>query len=1642
MESIAIIGMAGRFPGANDLVRVLGKPQERRRVHHAFFADAELELPPLSDANDAAQALVNARGVLRDAAAFDAAFFGIHPREAERMDPQQRVFLECAWEAMEHAGYDPGRCPGPVGVWAGASLNSYLLYNLCADRDYIARLLCGYQQTGPAEFLGNEKDFLATRVSYKLNLRGPSLTVQTACSTSLVAVAQACQALLAYQCDMALAGGVSISFPQRRSYPYQEGGMASADGHTRTFDADAAGVVFGDGAGCVVLKRLSDARADGDQIFAVIRGTAVNNDGAGKVSYSAPSVDGQAEVIQLAQALAGVEPGSVSYVEAHGTATPLGDPIELAGLTQAFRAGGAQGNGFCAIGSLKTNVGHLETAAGVAAIIKTALALKHRAIPPSLHFHSANPKLDLENSPFYVNTRLLPWPAGGDGTPRRAGVSSFGVGGTNAHAVLEEAPPEEPAEPSGRGAQLFVWSAKTESALDAATANLARWFREHPALDPDDAAFTLAVGRAPFACRRAVAARGLADAAGALEACEARRVCTQPKARHQPPVAFLFPGQGAQAVHMGAGLYRAEPVFREEIDRCAEGLRPWLDEVDLRTVLYPSEGDAPTAAARLAQTRYTQPALFAFGYALGKLWLSWGVRPAAMLGHSVGEYVAACLAGVFSLPDGLRLVAERARLVQDQPGGVMLAVRLPEEELLPLLAGQGAALSLAAVNSPALCVVAGAEPAVQAFEATLAARRVAARRLQTSHAFHSAMLDAVIEPFAALVRTVPLSTPQMPFVSNVTGRLVTDAEATDALYWARHLRGTVRFADGVGELLRFAPGSILLEAGPGQTLAPLARQHPAARDSQIVALSTLQENRDDAESALGALGRLWAEGVEVDWTTFHAGSRRRRVTLPTYPFERQRYWVEPVPPAAGAARGATPAPATASEPMQTAEPAPASAPPARRARIMEKIRTVLKNLSGQDQSGADPGVTFLELGFDSLFLTQVAGTFRKEFGVKVTFRQLLEDLATMDALAAHLDAILPPDVLPAPAAVSSAPPAPAPVGPSQPESWLPPVTVARETGLPASGNSVVERVIQEQLRVMAQQLETLRGGASAPVAAATPAADAAPVSAPTTGVPAMPAKVESKAFGPYRPIEKSASGGFTERQQRHLDALIAEYTARTPKSKRLTQENRAHFSDPRTVSGFRQYWKEMVYPIVTDRSAGARLWDIDGHEYVDLTMGFGTNLLGHSPGFITAALEDQLRRGVEVGPQSPLAGKVAALLCEMTGAERAAFTNTGSEAVLAAVRLARTVTGRTRIATCGGFHGINDEVLVRANVVDGERRSVPVAPGIPEHIVRDVLVVDYGTAEGLELLRAHAHELAAILIEPVQSRRPDLQPREFLHAAREIATQGGCALIFDEVITGFRCHPGGAQAYFGVPADLATWGKVMGGGMPVGALTGKAEYMDALDGGAWQYEDGSFPEVGVTFFAGTYIRHPLTMAASWAILNYLQREGPDLQRRLSERTAAMVGELNRFFADSGVPLHLENFASLFYPHFDDEIRFGSLMYFHLRAKGVHAWEGRPCFLSTAHTEADVAFIVRAFQETIREMQAGGFLPGEPRPEPAAALAPAATDSPPAGTVRRLRRPRVPPPRPCRRSRRASNRCNFRSITSATTRPRTTRTNTA
>jgi phthiocerol/phenolphthiocerol synthesis type-I polyketide synthase E len=879
---IAIIGMAGRFPGAPDLDSFWRNLREGVETIRFFTAD-ELTAAGVHPELLRRPNYVPAVPRLDDVESFDAHFFGFSAREAELLDPQHRLFLECSWQALEDSGYAAEKHGKGIGVYAGSSVNSYLtnLRGSLSQADSAGRL-----QT----LLGNDKDYLATRVSYKLGLEGPSLAVQTACSTSLVAVHLACQGLLSGECDLALAGGVSVRVPQKNGYLYAEGEIFSPDGHCRTFDAAARGTVFGSGVGVVVLKRLAEAVRDGDHVRAVIKGSAVNNDGAVKVGYTAPRAETQARVIRAAQQAAGVDAAAISYVEAHGTATPLGDPIEVAALRKAFGAAGGK-RSFCALGSVKTNLGHLETAAGIAGLIKTVLALEHRELPPSLHFNEANPAIDFAGSPFYVNVRLAGWPAG-DG-PRRAGVSSFGIGGTNAHVVLEEAPDPSPASPS-RSWQLLLLSAKTPAALAGVGRNLSRHLQGCAEGELPDVAFSLHAGRRDFEHRQIVVCEDAARAALALAGGDPGRIEAATVTPAERPLAFLFPGQGAQYAGMTRALYREEPVFREQIDLCAERLLPHLG-LDLRTVLYPAPDRMEEAALRLQETALTQPALFAVEHALAKLWMSWGFQPGGMLGHSLGEYVAACLAGVFSLDDALALVAARGRLMQELPPGAMTSVPLAEEELRPLLDRD---LAIAAVNGPALCVVSGVTTAITALEGDLRERGFECRRLRTSHAFHSRMMDPVLEAFSRKVRKVRLSPPRLPFLSNLSGTWITAEEAADPDYWVRHLRRTVRFADGLTRLFEETAG-ILLEVGPGTTLATLARRHPG-RTRQLVLSSLPQESgsQDELPCLLTAVGRLWLAGLPLDADLFYARESRRRVPLPAYPFERERYWIDPQPAAA------------------------------------------------------------------------------------------------------------------------------------------------------------------------------------------------------------------------------------------------------------------------------------------------------------------------------------------------------------------------------------------------------------------------------------------------------------------------------------------------------------------------------------------------------------------------------------------------------------------------------------------------------------------------------------------------------------------------------------------------------------------------
>lgn len=1602
MDAIAVVGMSGRFPGARS-VPEFWQNQRSGTISISRFSDAELE-----DSFDARTRgdpdFVRARGVLDDPGMFDADLFGMYAREAALTDPQHRVFLEIALEALEQAGIDPKRYPGLIGVFAGASMPTYLMHNVLTDREAAARFASTYQLDDMQTLVGSLPEALASRVAYKLDLRGPVLTLQSACSTSLLAVAQACQNLMLYQCDTALAGGVSITFPQQRGYLYQEGGMGSRDGTCRPFDAQACGTVFGSGAGVVVLKRLEDALADRDVIYAVIRGTGITNDGAGKIGFTAPSADGQAKAIAAALAQADVDPGTIGYVELHGTATPLGDPIEFDGLVRAF--GGTAKSAGCALGSAKANIGHLDAAAGVTGLIRAALCLYHGEIPPMANFTSPNPHIDLDGSPFRIERELTAWPAGTE--PRRAGVSSFGVGGTNVHVVLEEAPTPDRRE-IGEGVQILPFSARTPEALEALAGALGDHLECHADLPLADVAFTLDQGRTAREERGAVVASSTAEAARKLAGFGRRGI--RGRASEAPPVIFMFPGQGSQYSGMGANLYRTETVFREWIDRGAEALKELLG-LDIRSLLYELPATDDEQPHPIRSTVYAQPALFLTQYALARLFLSRQVRPSAMIGHSVGELVAASLSGVMSFEDGLGLIAKRAALMQDAPAGAMLAVRTSEAELSPLLGNE---LDLAAINAPGLCVAAGPFDAIEDLEQKLAAVSIDCRRLHTSHAFHSRMMDPVVDKLERFAAGIAFADPEIPYVSSVSGEWAARASSASAEYWARHCRNPVRFAEALTRAVGDAR-PILLEVGPGRALTTFAAQG-LARGSYAAAFTSLPEFAEadnDVVAFNEAVARLWTLGAESDFSCLY-GPHARRAALPPYPFQRQLHWISP--PAAQQASSLGSQVQEATLPPIHNEPDMTSSMSIqdrtnRVPRLSSELGALFEDLSGEALSPEDWGTPFIELGYDSLFLGQVATKVQRQFGVKVVFRQLLSEFPSITALAGHLDDNLPPEpeqAVPAPAAVPSAAADPGLAA----VAHLPPAMESAPAAVAGDAHGVAA-ALQAQLAAMqtviGQQLEFLRGQGGLAAAApalplqpvpvpAAPQSDAAatacqrPVETPlrTAGRPeASSASPTADRFRPFNP--KAANAPLTEKQQALMADITARYCAKMPGSMAQTERHRAYFADPRSAAGFRRDWKDMVFPVVAARSKGSKIWDVDGNEYIDLVNGYGQTAFGHAPDFVQAAVARQLEEGFAIGPQTPLAGEVARQFSQMVGLERVTFCNTGSEAVMAAMRLARCVTGREKIAVFNhDYHGQFDEVLVKSGGKAGNARAFPIAPGIPDESLANMVVLSYGSPEALDWIRGNAGDLAAVIVEPVQSRHPELLPFDFLRELRSITAASETALVFDEVVTGFRTHPGGMQAVLGIRADMATYGKVVGGGMPVGVLAGAARFMDALDGGAWHFGDDSVPEVAPTFFAGTFVRHPLVMAACKAVLDHLESEGPQLQERLADRTAGLVRRMSDLFEARGVPSRVEGYSSWFMLNLAGADKLGALFHFNMRLLGVHVLDGYPCFLTTAHSDEDIERIYEATRETIDTLQAAGILAPagweDAKPAPLAPAAP-------------------------------------------------------
>ena len=888
----AIVGMSARMPGAKDLNQYwdnLVNGVESIK----FFTPEELD-PTLDPRDTQDPNYVPARGIIEEADHFDARFFRTPPRAAEMTCPQQRIMLELAWTALEDAGIIPGKSNDTIGIWAGTYTTSYFIKNILTNPDLV-------RQTG--EFQAgvlNEKDYIATRVAHALNFTGPAINVNTACSTSLVALIEACKSLDAGHCDVALAGGASVTFPQNSGHLHQTGSIFTPDGHCRPFDADGAGTLFSDGAGVVVVKRFEDAVADNDRIYAVVNGFGINNDGGEKASFSAPSIHGQASAIAMAHAMAGVTADSIGYIEAHGTATPIGDPIEVTALRTVFESQ-TDKKQFCAIGSVKSNIGHTVAAAGVAGLIKAAMSLHHEQIPATLHYSKPNPQIDFENSPFFVCDKLTPWQR--DDSPRRAGISSFGVGGTNAHILLQEAPlPAAPTEEDSNVLPVSILpvSGKTEEALCANVNSLAEFLSQTEDCSLHQAASILQTGRDEFTWRAAVVSDELSDAAKALTEEKPPRFIKRKSTAAGRDVVFMFPGQGSQYVRMGQNLYEASTVFRENLDRCAEILEPLLER-DLREVLFPVAGDEEATTEILKNTQFTQPALFALGYSLAQVWMAWGIKPAALMGHSIGEFAAACTAGVFKLEDGLQMIAKRGAMMQALPGGSMMSVRLPGAEVEPMIWGD---MAIGSYNGPSLCVVAGPDDQVAELQKQLEAKDVICRHLHTSHAFHSPMMNEIVDPFAEFVAQFDLSAPEIPILSTVTGQWMTDAQAMDPNYWAEHLRQPVRFSEAVTRMWSNEesdgdPTRILIELGPRRTLATLSKQHATDPKEQI-SIPTLSDNADDnAEwhSMMTAVAILWLAGADIQWNQLSSDGKPKTKTahtsLPSYAFQRKKYFVAP-----------------------------------------------------------------------------------------------------------------------------------------------------------------------------------------------------------------------------------------------------------------------------------------------------------------------------------------------------------------------------------------------------------------------------------------------------------------------------------------------------------------------------------------------------------------------------------------------------------------------------------------------------------------------------------------------------------------------------------------------------------------------------
>ncbi|MBG1268402.1 non-ribosomal peptide synthetase/type I polyketide synthase [Nostoc sp. WHI] len=1923
-EPIAVVGMGCRFPGG------INSPEAYWNFCKAGL-DAIVEVPKsrwdISKfyAEEPTPGKMNTRygGFLQeDIAEFDARFFSISSREATSMDPQQRLLLEVTWEALENANIPPTNLAGDrVGVFVGITSVDHAMMVYKSNYDEIDSFFG----------TGNALSAAAGRLSYFLNLRGPSMSIDAACASSLVAVHQAIRSLRNNECELALVAGVNLILNPAITINLSQSGMMSPDGRCKTFDAAANGYVRGEGCGVLVLKRLSVAQKKGDRILAVLRGSAVNHNGAA-AGLTVPSGPAQQDLLRQALADARVAPQKVGYIEAHGTGTSLGDPIEMNAIAAVY----GERSQPLYVGSVKTNIGHLEAAAGLAGMIKAILALQHGEIPPHLHFQQPNPLINWQGYPIKIPSQTIPW--SNNGEVRIAGVSSFGFSGTNSHVIVEQAPVAKTTEIKLKlPSYLLTISAHNETALK----ELARRFHTHLKSHPEigDISYSAAIGRSPLPERLAIVADTLPELQQRLAAfadennIDNLTFYQRFAGEKQPKIVFLFTGQGACYAGMGHKLYQTQPRFRKYIDKCAEILANHLEH-PLQDILFGNQTDL------LNQTAYAQPAIFALEYSLAMLWQSWGIEPSLLIGHSVGEYVAACIAGVFNLEAGLQLVVKRGQLMQTAPIGKMASVFADEATVLSLIKNYSDTVSIAAINHPQQIVISGESNSIDEIITNCKTQNITAQFLSVAGAFHSPLMEPILDEFEDAAHNISYNHPQILLISGIDGKPLENPP--DASYWRQQCRQPVQFLQSIITALNKGY-NLFLEVGSRPILSDQGRRY----NDEVIWLSSLNRGLDNWHTMLSTLAQLYINGVSFNAEKFNEDYGYRNVQLPTYPFQRKRFQFQPT---------------VLVESSQINEEyiereqtkmtvAKVSKSQIHQQEIRNKLKSILALLLKENETDIREDETLLNLGADSIILTDFARKVEEKFGAKVKIDQLFTDLQTIADIANYLSNYIEQEPLETseqilvdnilnnyllvisqlqPIAVAyilkalealgkrlnktetwttetllqTLPIAPkyhvlvtrylktleqAGIIQNQGNVWtvqnlpapfdLPEVLENLQKTSPAAkpelemlqrcgenlaevlkgnidplelifpagsiihaesiyGNSPVSRLMNQRVaqeinlilksfssRDRHYQIIEVGGGTGAtseailndlnlnnitysftelspvllnkarqkfkykdnlnfhqldieksPVSQGLPAhsyhivvaanvlhstrnitetlnhirelllpggylvlletvennswldltfgltpgwwrfqdkelrldtpllsgetwcsvlkrcgfatansfskqnnisiyngqeliiasasaelspvaesaivsqAKTVPISIQSSGkealmmaqlqslkdlkdihektiikqleilqsasvvpiseglihqietvAPAQKAKIETasppqkiKTDSPKKTsspslnplaLKLNENESLSAKQQAFISNLEIIYNQKTAKSKAYSQNSRKTMVDVKPTIDFRMALKEFQYPIVSELAQGAYFRDIDGNDYIDLAMGFGVNFFGHSPDFVIEAVQQQMQHGIGLGMQSNIAAETAALISEITGVERVAFSNTGTEAVMAGVRIARSRTKRQKIVLfSGSYHGTFDGILARVGEEPGTAQ--PLSLGTPLGMVEDVIVLTYGSEESLEIIAAQADDLAAVLVEPVQSRKPDLQPKEFLQKLRKLTRQKEIALIFDEIITGFRIAPRGAQEWFDVEADIVIYGKAIGGGLPIGLICGKADFLDTIDGGFWSYGDNSHPQTELTGYGGTFCRHPLALAACRAVLLHLREQGATLQERVNQLTNRLATEVNEFFQEIGIPIRIVNFGSLFrfepfgaYSLFLQPIEL-PLFYYLLNLKGVYTWEKRVCFLSTYHNNEDIDKVIIAVKEAIIELRQAGFFENAKQPQ--------------------------------------------------------------